>query len=145
MVMQLLYPPAEIVRSLSTAGSTSLRELCATAGVPCRASGAWTGRKVRLVRGSALRIRKEPGDEGAVEITLPAPAVIGGRQAARMALGAMAYGLMDPVARESIRGAEWTRPAPPRGRPRTSVTISNRERQRRLRDAAPDQYGPSRA
>jgi hypothetical protein len=134
MSTALLYPPPEIVASLQAKGALSLRALCALAGVPCRASGAWTERKVRLVRGTGLRIRKEPGDEGMVEIALPDVAGVRSTTAARAALGVLAYGLMDLVARESVRHADWARPAPPRGRPKTGLALPNRERQRRFRE-----------
>ena len=94
----------------------------------CRASGRWAERRVAIDRGPELAIVTEPGDAGLVRVRVPAS--LTPRQAARWALSALAYGLMDLVARESIRGADWAKPAPPRGRPATGTASSNRERQR---------------
>gem|GEM_PF-2808169 len=55
------------------------------------------------------------------------------RARARLALGALAYSIMDLVARESIRGAAWAAAAPPRGRASSGTALTNAERQRRYR------------
>jgi hypothetical protein len=128
------FPPARIVASLDTRGAITLRELLERAGAPCRASGRWTERPVVLVPGSA-DIEREPGDWGAVRIGVPsrmaprAAAPATSRAMARHACLAMAYGLMDIVARESLRGLPWAKPAAPRGRPRSGTTMTNAQRQ----------------
>jgi hypothetical protein len=85
-----------------------LHEPLAQAGLPCRASGRWTERRITVIAGGPLDIEKEPGDWGGVRIT--APASLSAQDAARLAVGALAYRLMDLVARESIRGRAWARP-----------------------------------
>jgi hypothetical protein len=131
MATPLFFSPPRLVERVDARAARSLRELLAVAGAPCRASGRWTERRVRIVPGAAGVIEKEPGDWSPVRIGVPAG--LSARDAARYAVAAMAYGLMDLVARESIRGQPWARPAPPRGRPATGTAMSNRERQRTYR------------
>jgi len=90
-----------------------------------------------LVQGSA-DIEREAGDWGAVRIGVPSR--VAPRAMARYACLAMAYGLMDIVARESVRGLPWTRPAAPRGRPRSGTAMTNAQRQaaHRARHPPPD-------
>jgi hypothetical protein len=130
MSMPLFFPPATYVPGLTLRAPISLRELCARAGVECRASGSWTERQIELVNAVTLKIAAAPGDWGEVRLELPR---IGKLSQARLALAALAYGLHDLVAKESIRGAEWARVTPPRGRPKTGQALTNRERQRRYR------------
>lgn len=110
----------------------ALRDLCERAKVVCRASGDWTLRPVRISRGERLLVVREPGGWGAVEITLPNidPKSV---KAAQMALEVMAYGEMDLVARESIKGAAWAKPVTRRGRPKSGMALSAWERQRAAR------------
>lgn len=126
----LFFPAARIVKSVDVTGSVKLSELLRRAGAPCRASGRWSERLVVIAPGES-GIEREPGDWGAVRIGVPSD--LGEVDAARFAASAMAYGLMDLVARESIRGAYWARPAAPRGRPPTGRALSNAERQRNFR------------
>jgi hypothetical protein len=130
MSTPIFYPTPRIVQRVDTSGAMTLRELLSLAGAPCRASGRWTERLVRIAPGIA-GIEREPGDWGAVRIGVHAG--LSTRDAARYAAAAMAYGLMDLVARESLRGQPWARPAPARGRPRTGTAMTNRERQRLYR------------
>ena len=127
MSTPLFFPAPRVLERVEVRGAVPLRELLATAGVPCRASGPWTERLVRVVPG-AEGTEKEPGDWAPVRIGVPAN--LSRRDAARYAVAVLAYGLMDLVARESIRGQPWARPSAPRGRPRTGTASSNRERQR---------------
>jgi len=131
MSTPLFFPSPRYRRSLPTAGAVSVRELCALAGVPCRASGGWTERPVVVVRADAYAIEAQPGGWGAVRILVPRS--LGRGEVHRHALAALAFGLMDPVARQSIRGQPWARPAMPRGRPATGTARSSRERQRTFR------------
>lgn len=106
--------------------------LCSIAGVACRASGPWLQRMIAIERGSGYAISAEPGGFGGVHLHVPAG--LTPTQAAQYGLAMLAYGLMDPVARESIRGQAWAKPSVPRGRPRTGTALSARERQRAFRD-----------
>lgn len=108
--------------------SWTLRQLCMAADVPCRATGAFTQRRVFVAPGRHLEVTAEASPKTAVLIRMPYQMRA---EQARQALGVLAYQLMDPVARESIRGAAWAKFAPKRGRPRTGKARNNRERQRR--------------
>ena len=112
-------------------GTIQLRELCRRAGVPCKASGRWAERPVAVDYGNEIALVAQPGEGGIVRVCVPA--LLSPTEAARCALAALAYGLMDLVARESIRGAAWADPAAPRGRPVSGTAQSNRERQRAYR------------
>lgn len=131
MSTPLFFPPPRIVEHIDTRGAHTLREVLAEAGAPCRASGSWTERLISIVPHHQSRIEKEPGDWTPVRILLPAG--LSARDAARYAVAAMAYGLMDLVARQSIRGQPWAKPARARGRPPTGAARTNRERQRAFR------------
>lgn len=139
MALPLFFPTPRIVAHIDPQAARPLHDLLVQAGVPCRASGRWTERLVTVTAGEQLDIEREPGDWGGVRITVPAG--LSARGAARLAVGALAYGLMDLVARESIRGQAWARPTLPRGRPRSGMALSGRERQRihraRRAEAAP--------
>ncbi len=131
MATPLFFPIPRVVERVATDHAQTLRQVLSDAGVPCRASGAWTERLIVLVRREAATIEKEPGDWSPVRIGVPLG--LSPRDAARYAVAAMAYGLMDVVARESIRGQSWAVPAPPRGRPRLGTAKSGAERQRAYR------------
>jgi hypothetical protein len=134
MSTPLFFPAPRYREPLDAASAVELRALCGMAGVTCKASGRWAGRRVAIDRGSELAILAEPGGTGVVRVRVPA--ALSRIEAARWALSALAYGLMDIVARESIRGADWAKPAVPRGRPTTGAAWSNRERQRAYRRRA---------
>lgn len=135
MSIPLFYPPARYVAKLQLRQPIALWKLCELAGVSCRASGDWVDRQVEVVvrPAGALEIEAEPGYKGRVRVSLSAAHSAMQQQAYRIALGALAYGLMDGVARESIRGADWARPTLPRGRPRSGTAQTSAERQRRHR------------
>ncbi|HEY7954685.1 MAG: hypothetical protein ACHQ17_10785 [Polyangia bacterium] len=131
MSIPLFLPPARIVEHLDDRRAIPLRELLAAAGVPCRATGRFTDRLVCVVPGKPGLIEREPGDWAAVRIGVPSG--LSARNAARYASAVMAYGLMDLVARESLRGQLWARPTPPRGRPARGLALTGVERQRNYR------------
>ena len=118
------------VPTLSARNATPVRALCDQAEIPCKASGEWTQRLIVLHRGEGYRIVAEPGGYGIVHITVPK--TLSTRDAARHALIALAYELMDGVARESVRGYLWARPAAKRGRPMSGTRKTVRERQRKF-------------
>ena len=131
MSIPLFFPPVRYVPRLTLSPrATTLRALCESAGVICKASGAWTERVVDVIEAGALGITAQPGDEAPVQISVPKG---GRRERARLALAAMAYGLHDLVAKQSIRGEPWTCIALPRGRIPSGAALSSRERQRRFR------------
>ncbi len=136
MSLPVFYPSPVYVRRIRGRART-IEALCRLAGVECRAFGNWVRRPV-VIRsfGDSIRVAAEPGDWGAVEITLPQP-VQSEREQARLALGALAYSLFDGVARSSVAGQEWSRAALPRGRrPGAARPKSNAERQQALRQRA---------
>jgi hypothetical protein len=131
MSIPLFFPPVRYVPRLRiSARATTLRALCKSAGVSCKASGAWTDRVVDLVEDDAVRIVAEPGEWSTVQISIPAT---DHRDAARLALAAMAYALHDLVAKQSIKGERWTRVSVPRGRIASGTALSATQRQRRFR------------
>jgi hypothetical protein len=131
MSIPLFFPRVRYVARLAlSARATTLRALCDSAGVACKASGDWTSRVVDLVPAHTLQIAAEPGDWSAVQISLPD----GDRRTrARLALATMAYALHDLVARQSIMGAPWAKISLPRGRIASGAALSTVERQRRFR------------
>lgn len=130
MSIPLFFRPATIVEHLDARRGRPVRDWLARAGAPCRASGAWVERRVVVVRGAAL-VERQPGEWGNVRIGVPRG--LDPRAEARLVVGALAYGIGDLVCRESLRGAPWARPRPPRGRPRSGAALSGRERQRAFR------------
>ena len=131
MSIPLFFPPVRYVPRLAiSARATTLRALCDSAGVACKASGAWTDRVVDLVTAESVQISAQPGDWSAVQISLPGSDQ---RNRARLALAIMAYALHDLVARQSIMGAPWAQISLPRGRIASGAALSTTERQRRFR------------
>jgi len=135
MPSPLFFPVARIVPHIDRHEASTLREILVSAGAQCRATGRWTQRPIVIARGAAT-VEREPGDWGAVRVGVPNTA--SATTAARMAALVLAYQLMDPVARESVKGLEWARVSPPPGRPRAAAALTNAERQRlsRSRKAA---------
>ena len=129
-MLPLMYPIPRFVPKLGKAPSIGLDELCAQAGVACRATGRFAHRPIQLLTGDAGAIEVEAGGWGAVRITVPAKY---SDAAARYALGAMAYAVCDVVARESIKGQPWAKPQTPPGRARTGTALTGLQRQRRFR------------
>jgi hypothetical protein len=130
MLTALFLPHPKVVSSIDTSSAISLRELIEATGAKCRASGAWTLRPIVVKRG-ALGINKEPGDWTPVEVCVDPK--LSDVDAYRVAACLMAYSLMDPVTRESIRGLDWTRPSLPRGRPFTGTARTSAMRQAAFR------------
>jgi hypothetical protein len=128
--MPLFFPVVHIAEHLDARGAVPLCALVERAGVRCRASGPFTERRVKITRGEPF-IEKEPGDWSVVHIQVPAD--LSARDVARYATAAMAYALMDIVARASICGERWATPSPPLGRPRSGRAQTNAARQRALR------------
>jgi hypothetical protein len=130
MRIPLFFPTARIVVELNLEKPVTLAELAADAGVQCRASGPWINRRVELVSGVDF-IEREPSDWGGVRVGVPSEC--SPRDQARYALGVLAYGIMDVVARQIVAGQQWSRPSLPRGRKRTGKAMSPRQRQRKRR------------
>lgn len=137
MSLPVHFPAPRYVPAIATDDAIPLEVLCERAGVPCQGLGAWTRRPVVLMVGDVLRMDAMPGYAAPIRITLPLPSV-DGQRAARLALGALAYGAFDRVARESIRGTAWSRASVP-GRPRVQRPKSGAERTRRWREKAGQQ------
>ena len=123
--------PTQYQKDLKLECPFTLRELCELAGVRCKATGAFTDRKVELAEGEEIRVLAEPGDWGRVKIFLKTGSK---KSMAMQALIVMAYGLHDLVAKESIRGESWVKLKAPVGRPKCTKPLLNKERQRRFRD-----------
>lgn len=134
MSLPLFFPAVRYVKSLVRTNATTLEDLCAKAGVDCKASGPWTQRLV-MVHSAGERqpwVHAEPGDWNAVEIG--APVSKDEVALARWALGALAFMLFDGVARASIAGEPWARIERPRGRvpgPRRPRSVAERVRSTR--------------
>jgi len=126
----LFFPQPKLFPALDMKNAITLAQLCQQAGVPCRASGAWVKRRVKIGFAQDFTLRATPGDWGDVYLTSPLRQK---KARARQALVILAYGMHDLVAKESIRGEDWAKPTPPRGRPRSPRPLSNRERQARFR------------
>lgn len=129
MSIGLFFPvPRYVVRlPPSNAVPITLRALCTQAGVTCRASGTWTQRLVYVEHGEPA-VTAEASPRSAVLIRSSGSTK---QERFRYALAALAFALMDLVARESIRSQAWAQPAQPRGRPRGGTALNTRERQRR--------------
>ena len=144
MTLPVFFPHPRYVKSLPRDGALPLADVCALAGVPCAALGAWTQRPILMTvladgdaqDGAQPWIQLEPGDWGAVALGIPAKRATPAARA-QWALGALAYVLFDGVARVSIAGAAWARAEAPRGAvPAAQRPLTNAERQRRLRRRA---------
>ena len=111
MSLPFFFPNPRYVPKVPTEDAHTLEELCALAEIPCRASGAWTQRKVTMRKGmdDTGEMLAEPS-RGAVMLTIPQAYTADIRTMARYTLGALAYSnLFDLVARESIKGQPWTK------------------------------------
>lgn len=133
MSSHFFIPPTIIVSSLNLDNSLDIEELCSLAGVPCRATGTWTKRKIEIKLADELKIFSEPGDWGKVLIYLKKKKQFKTIEKARAALCILAYSLHDLVAKESIKQAPWSRLIPPKGRKKSLRALSNKERQRLFR------------
>ena len=154
MSIPLFLPqPTYVKLPLTNAGELiTLKELCEKLKTPCRASGLWVDRLVRIIliennlktendlntnnlnkKTTLPLIEKESGDWGEVRITLLSKQFKSQTKIYQMALGIMAYSVFDLVARESIRGLPWAKVSAPKGKPRARSPLSSKERQRRFR------------
>lgn len=131
MEWPLFLPPPSYNARLRLSQSKTLREWCVVAGIACRASGAWTLRRVEVRSCQHIAIVAHPGSDGDVRLEVPAKKL---KDKALWALYVLAYGMNDLVARQSLHGKGFTKVHPPKGRPRTGKAMSNRERQRRFQN-----------
>jgi hypothetical protein len=113
--------------------SFALDALCVLAGIACKGSGGWRQRPIEPVPATHPFIEAAPGGWGPVRIGVPPRHAKTQRSVARYVLGAMAYGLFDCVARESIKGQPWTK-IESLGRPRSGKALGNAQRQQRYRE-----------
>ncbi len=125
------YPPIIFLNSIKLNKPLSIARLCSQLKIPCKASGDWIERKVEIKYGQQLIIESEPGDWGAVRITMKKSTVV---KEAQTALLVLAYALHDLVAKESIKNLTWSRIPVPMGRIKTGKALSNSERQQRFRN-----------
>lgn len=140
MKSPIFFPPPRYVPALPDLGPAAaeampIRELCAAAGVVCKASGAWVLRPIQVIpdaadSGQAGLVVSEPGG-GAAQVHVPSG--LDDRDAARYALLVLAYSGMDLVARASVAGQPWARPMGRPGRPRKPGAKTNAQRQREFR------------
>lgn len=128
--MEFFIPPPVYKDNLRLVTPITIRELCALAKVPCKASGVWTERLIEVARGEFLRILAEPGSWGKVRIEVPHRK---GADVFAVALNVLAYGLHDLVARESIKGTYLSSVKPRPGRPKLGSQRTTRQRQRDFR------------
>ncbi|MHB8257907.1 MAG: hypothetical protein ACYDHY_05415 [Acidiferrobacterales bacterium] len=131
MSIPLFIPPPTYVARLPRRHPMTLEAVCAAAGIRCKAAGPWTQRPVSIVHGKRLKVVAEPGDWGAVQISMKPDTRV---REARLALAVLAFSLHDLVARQSIAGQPWTAVSAPRGRPASGTALSNAARQRRYRE-----------
>lgn len=127
------FTPTNYVSELKLLKPHSIAELCERVNIPCLASGNWTQRKVEIRYGEILTIEAEPGDWGAVRLTIKKSTKI---KEAQTALLILAYALHDLVAKESIKNLPWSKVPVPRGRIRTGKALTNAERQKIFRERA---------
>jgi len=125
------HPPPTYLNSLKLKKFHTITDLCKRLNIPCKASGGWTERKVEIRYGPDLIIEAEPGDWGAVRITIEKSNKI---KEARTALLVLAYAVHDLVAKESIKNLPWSRIPVPRGRIKTGKALTNSERQKLFRE-----------
>jgi hypothetical protein len=110
MTLPLFFPDPIYVPQIPRRGALPLAEVCALAGVPCRATGRWTERLVIIESDEKVpdgAVWAEPSG-GTVRIIVPTAHSGSSRARARYALGVLAFVLFDAVSRASIRGQDWT-------------------------------------
>lgn len=90
-------------------------------------------RDTRSVSGQVRHIAAAKTGEAQPLAQITVPAALNDRDAARYALTVLAYSLFDGVARASVAGQPWSRPAAPKGRPKLGRARSNAERQHAYR------------
>lgn len=128
------WPKPQYISLLPHGETITLRELCQRAQVACKATGRWTLRPVTVTCGATNQgaVLVNPNTTG---VYIEVPEQWGGSpiKEARYALGVMAYGIFDLVAKESIKGTDWSKIAPLKGPKKSGLAMSNRERQRKFR------------
>ena len=115
MSLPVFFPIPRYSNRLSEDGARPLSEICVLAGASCRASGMMARRLVVILpqgEGGKPSIQARATTWGVVHIRVPAQ-VKTERGRARYALGALAFGLHDVAAKESIRRLKWSRAADP--------------------------------
>jgi hypothetical protein len=132
MSLPLNFPHPSYTMKLTLDSSFALDALCVLAGIACKGSGAWRQRPIEPVPAAQPFIEAAPGGWGPVRVGVPPRYAKTQRSVARYVLGAMAYGLFDPIARESIKGQPWTK-IENLGRPRSGKALSAARRQQRYR------------
>ena len=131
MSIPLFLPIPTYVSRIRSGRFVPLKHWCRRAGLACKASGRFVERPIALKRCQCPAILVEAAPFHRVQIGVPHnwTAI----SAARYVMAALAFALMDVVARQSIAGAVWAKPTAKVGRPKTGRARNNRERQRRLR------------
>lgn len=133
MSTTFFYPPPHYTTKLflPTRSSRSLKDWCSLAEIPCRASGSWVERKICVKKAPLFKIFAEASPH--TSVLIESPTTTKPQEQARLVLSVLAYSLMDPVARESIKGAKWNTIST-RGRKPTGKARTNGERQRAYRE-----------
>ena len=133
MNIPLFYPKVQYVDLSEEEGWITLEELCQNANVLCRASGPWTKRRIKMTASdNGDLFIKAHGSRSDVWVQHPP---LNGQDAFRWVLGALAYStLFDGVARESIKNEKWTTIGRPKGRPKSKMALSGKERARLFRE-----------
>lgn len=130
-MLPAIFPEVAIVKKVPGGRRSTVSSLCRTAGIECYVTGPAAERTVYLHPRSQLDAVREPGSLGSVSIGLPR----GSRKdQAILALGILAYAVLDYAARESMRGIPEARLSLPPGRPRKAHPLSGAERMRRWRN-----------
>lgn len=131
MSTTFFIPPPKYLQRLELVNPLDIAALCERVGIRCQASGAWINRRIEIKHGSELFVEAEPGDWGAIRITMPKTTKLA---EAKLALVVLAYSLNDLVARQSVKGHDFARVPIPKGRIKTGRALSNAERQKLYRE-----------
>lgn len=130
MGIPLFIPRPSIALALPAGDDVTLDELCDLAGVRCKVSGLSARRPLTMALAKEMCSVKLPGSLSPVWLGIPKGTP---KRRALLALGALAYGVFDYAARETLRGLPESRPTRGPGRPRSKKAMSGAERQRRYR------------
>lgn len=126
----MILPKVKIVTKIPRGRRITVKSLCREAGVECKVTGSSALREIHLLTTPELEASREPGPSGPVAVGLP---VGNSRDRAVLALGVLAYAVLDYATRESVRGLSIMKSSLPVGRPRKIRALSGAERQRRWR------------
>jgi hypothetical protein len=129
-MIPVFLPNPTIMTKVSVGTSVSVKGLCHQAGIECRVTGPSADRLVFLHDANEIEVTREPGNMGRVSIGLPRT---DHHRQAVLALGVLAYSVFDYAARESVRGWDEMRPAPPHVRPKIPKPKTNAESRRARR------------